>query len=203
MDILGINGSPRIGGNTDVLLDRVLEGARKAGAAAEKITLSNLTFSPCLECETPKGREVPRECEELKNNGCCVLEDDMRLIYKKIKDSDALIVASPIFFGSVSAQTKMMIDRFQCAWRTKYILKKDLFRKRKKGAFISVSASDRKDFFDNAKMIIKNLFATINVEYKEELFCPGLEKKGDIIKYGDFLKKAYKLGQKIAEAEAL
>jgi len=146
---------------------------------------------------------VPRGCEELKDNACCILEDGMRLIYKKIKASDALVVASPIFFGSISAQTKMMIDRFQCTWRAKYILKKDLFRKRKKGAFISVSASDTKDFFDNAKMIIKNLFATINVEYKEELFCPGVEKKGDILKHGDFLEKAYELGRKIAEAEAL
>ena len=203
MNILGINGSPRIGGNTDILLDRVLEGARKAGAGAEKITLSNLAFSPCLECEVPEGYEVPGKCEELKDNGCCILEDDMRLIYKKIKDSDALVVASPIFFGSISAQTKMMIDRFQCTWRAKYILKKDLFRKRKKGAFISVSASDRKDFFDNAKMVIRNFFATVNVEYKEELFCPGVEKKGYISKHGDFLKKAYKLGLKIAETEAL
>ncbi len=191
MNVLGINGSPRTGGNTDILLDRALEGARSRGANVEKIVLNDLNFCPC------------RECADLKDDGSCIIEDDMRLVYERIKYIDGLILASPIFFGSLSAQTKMMIDRFQCAWRAKYILKKEPFKKRKAGAFISVAASDRRDFFDNAKAIVKNLFVAVNIDYREELFCRGVDKKGDILKYPEFLKKAYLLGQKIAKTEGV
>ena len=185
VNILGINGSPRIGGNTDILLDKSLEGARSRGAQIEKVILNTLEFAPC------------QECENIRDDGTCIIEDDMQSVYKKIEQSDAIVLVSPIFFGSLSAQTKMMIDRFQCLWRAKHILKKDIFKKKRKGAFISVEASDRKDFFDNAKSIVKNLFATINVDYQEELFCSGVDEKGGILKYPDILEKAFELGKRI------
>ncbi|MFC1620824.1 flavodoxin family protein [Candidatus Omnitrophota bacterium] len=185
MKVLGVNGSPRIDGNTDILLEKVLEGARSKGALTEKIILNELKFSPC------------QECANIKNNGSCILEDDMQRLYDKIKTTDVLIIASPIFFGSLTAQTKAMIDRFQCAWQAKFVLKKDIGYKKIKGAFISVEGTDRKDFFDNAKSIVRNLFAIINVDYKEELFCPKIDSKGAIQKHTDCLEKAFKLGAKI------
>lgn len=185
MKVLGISGSPRIKGNTDILLDHVLKGANSKGADTEKIVLDKLKFSPC------------QECENLKDDGTCIVKDDMQDVYKKIKEADVLILASPIFFGSLSAQAKMMVDRFQCLWRAKYILKKDIAFKKIKGAFISVEGSDRKDFFNNAKSIVKNLFATINVDYTEELFCSGVDEKGSISKRPDCLKGAFELGVRL------
>jgi len=184
--VLGISGSPRIGGNTDILLDKVLEGAKSKGASVDKVILNKLKFAPC------------QECENMRDDGECTVQDDMQGLYKKIKDADVLILASPIFFGSLSAQTKMMIYRFQCAWRAKYVLKNDTGYKKKKGVFISVEGSDRKDFFENAKLIVKNLFATINAGYKEELFCPGVDEKRSILKYPDCLEEALEIGAKIA-----
>jgi len=186
MKVLGINGSPRIGGNTDILLDKALEGAKSKGARTEKIILNDLDFSPC------------QECENIRDDVPCIIEDDMQLLYKKVIDADGIILASPIFFGSLSAQTKMMIDRFQCLWWAKYILKKEIFKKKKIGAFISVEASKREDFFGNAKSIVKNLFATINASYREELFCSGVDERGSILKYPDFLRRAFELGERIA-----
>lgn len=185
MKVLGINGSPRIGGNTDILLDKVLEGARSKGALTEKTILNELKFSPC------------QECADIKDDGGCILGDDMQQLYDKIRTTDVLIIASPIFFGSLTAQTKMMIDRFQCAWKAKFVLKKDIGYKKVKGAFISVEGSDRKDFFENAKSIIKNLFAIVNIDYKAELFCSRIDDKGDIQKRTDCLEKAFKLGVKM------
>ena len=185
MNILGINGSPRIGGNTDILLDKVLEGAAEQGGSTEKVILNGLKFCPC------------QECEDITGDSVCVIDDDWHQVYKKIESADVIILASPIFFGSISAQSKMMIDRFQCVWRAKYILKKNISNRRKKGGFISVQASARKDFFDNAKSIVKNFFAVINVDYKEELFCPGVEGKADILRYPDILRKAFELGKRI------
>lgn len=186
MYVLGLNGSPRPGGNTDILLDKALEGAGSKGAKTEKIVLNLLKFSPC------------QECGHRRDDGACLVEDDMQRVYQKINKAEAIILASPIFFGSLSSQTKMMIDRFQCAWRAKYISGQEVFKKKKIGAFISVEGSTRKDFFENARAIVKNLFATINARYQEELFCPGVDAKAAILKHPDYLKKAFILGEKIA-----
>ncbi|MBU1007261.1 MAG: flavodoxin family protein [Candidatus Omnitrophica bacterium] len=189
MKVLGINASPRAGGNTDMLLEQVLAGARENGAETGKIILGELKFSPCLECA------------DMKDDGSCIVRDDMQSVYEKIKGADALVFASPIFFGSLSAQAKMMIDRFQCVWRAKYISKKETGYKKINGVFISVEGSDRKDFFENAKAIVKNLFAIINVSYKGELFCPRVDTKGAILDRPDCLKKAFELGGRIVKGE--
>ncbi|MFA5388187.1 MAG: flavodoxin family protein [Candidatus Omnitrophota bacterium] len=186
MKILGINGSPRPAGNTEILLDKLLEGARSKGADTEKIILNSLEFVPC------------QECEEMPDDGSCLINDDMGAVYKKIKEADAIVFASPIFFGSISAQSKMMIDRFQCAWRAKYVLKKDAGYKKIPGVFISVEGSGRKDFFENARAVVRNFFAVINAAYKYELFCPGADKKGGIAKYPACLEEAFNIGAKIA-----
>jgi multimeric flavodoxin WrbA len=188
MKVLAIIGSPRKGGNTDTLLDKALEGANANGAETEKIVLNDLKFSPCQETEY----------DNVNDEGLSVIDDDIQLVFRKLAGSDALILASPIFFGSLSAQTKMMIDRFQCVWLAKNMLHKDVFPKKQKGAFISVEASDREDFFENARSIVRHFFATTNVHYEEELFCPGMEKKGDALKRPDLLEKAFELGKRIA-----
>ncbi len=185
MKVLGINGSPRIGGNTDILLDKVLEGAESKGAETEKVILNELKFSPC------------QECEGMRDDGECIIYDDMHELYRKIKEADVLVLASPVFFGSLSAQTKMMIDRFQCVWRLKYILNGDAGYKRKKAVFISVEGSKINDFFENAKSIAKNLFATINANYEGDLFCSGIDEKASILNHSACLKKAFELGAKL------
>ncbi|MFH1478301.1 MAG: flavodoxin family protein [Candidatus Omnitrophota bacterium] len=180
--VLGINGSPRIGGNTDILIDKALEGAKNRGASIEKVILNELEILPCQECDI------------MNDDGTCHVRDNMTGLYEKIKSCDVLILASPIFFGSLSAQTKTMIDRFQCLWRAKYILGKDIRFTRKKGYFVSVEGSDREDFFINARSIVKNLFATISASYDGELFCPKVDRKAGILEHGDYLEKAFNLG---------
>ncbi|MCL5674740.1 MAG: flavodoxin family protein [Candidatus Omnitrophica bacterium] len=186
MKVLGINGSPRIGGNTDILLDRVLEGAKSAGAETEKIILNRLKFVGCQEC-----REIPDERP-------CIVMDDMQSVYPRIKQADVIILASPIFFGSISAQTKAMIDRFQCAWASKYIFKRDMFAEKKVGAFILVEGTHSENYLKNAQLIVKIFFNVINVEYKYELFCPGTDKKGSVLNKPDCMEKAFQLGEKIS-----
>lgn len=185
MYIIGISGSPRIGGNTDLLLSKALEGAESKGAKVEKVILNNLKMSPC------------QECKKVRDDGTCLVEDDFPPLHERIKKADAVILASPIFFGSVSAQTKIMVDRFQCYWRYRYILKKVKSEKKKPGAFICIEASTRKDFFDNAKSIVKNAFATIGIDYKDELLCPGIDDKGEILKHKNFLEKASEIGKNL------
>ncbi|MFH1797902.1 MAG: flavodoxin family protein [Candidatus Omnitrophota bacterium] len=191
MKILGISGSPRTGGNTDILLERALLGARESNAETEKIILNNLKIYPLHE----------EEYENVTEDGLSVISDDMRIIFQKIDEADALILSAPIFFGSLPCQVKTMIDRFQCVWLSKNVLNKTMFIKKKIGAFISVEASEREDFFNNAKSIVRHFFAVINVEYKGEVFCPGVGKKADILKHPIFLDKAYDVGRLLAEGK--
>ncbi len=187
MKVLGILGSPRKKGNTDILLDSVLSGARAAGARIEKISLANMKFSPCIECGG---------CDK---TGVCVLKDDLTPVYDKLKKAGAIVVASPIFFGSLSAQTKAMIDRCQAPWVGKYILNKPMSKTKRPGVFLSVESSDRKDFFENAKSIIKNFFAATDVKYSGEILVANVEKKADIRSRKSVLREAYKLGKKIVK----
>jgi multimeric flavodoxin WrbA len=186
MKVVGISGSPRRSGNSEILLNRALEGARLAGARVRKVILNELSFKPC------------QECGGCARTGVCVIKDGMEDIYKLLESADAVIISTPIFFASVSAQTKMMIDRFQCSWEAKYNLKKIGRSKARKGILISVAGSHRKDYFENARGIIKAFFATLDIEYSDELFLGGIDKKAEIDRDEKALDRAFALGQEIA-----
>jgi multimeric flavodoxin WrbA len=190
MRILAVNGSPRKGGNTDTLLEKALEGARALGARTVKIDLSDMDISPVRE----------KEYSAVTDEGLSVVSDDIHVVFDQLKRADAVILGSPVFFGSLSAQLKTMIDRFQCVWLSSNIYKKDLFSAGKKGAFICVQAGSRDDFFSNASSIVKHFFATINTEYSAELFCGGLEEKNDARDRVEYLEKAFDLGRSLSKA---
>jgi multimeric flavodoxin WrbA len=99
MKIVGILGSPRKNGNTEILLDVALEEALKNGALVSKISLRSKVIAPC------KG------CLKCVKTGTCVIKDDMREIYKKILDSDGILWATPVYFWSMASQTKIVMDR--------------------------------------------------------------------------------------------
>ena len=191
MYAIGISGSPRRRGNSEILLDKALDGSRSRGASAEKIVLNELDFKPC------------QECGGCRDTGICIIDDDMRPLYEKIASADAIIVASPIFFGTISAQLKAMIDRFNCAWMAKCVLKKpSLSRRKAKGAFLCVAGSDKREFFESAKKTIKIFFATVGIEYSKELFVGGLEDKGEVAENGKAMEEAYNIGKEIWDAAA-
>ncbi|MCQ9208666.1 MAG: flavodoxin family protein [Omnitrophica bacterium] len=185
MKVLGILGSPRKGGNSELLLDKVLSGARSKGYDTEKLALGELKFSPCTECGG---------CDE---TGVCVIEDDLQPVYQKLDQARAVIIASPIFFGSLPAQVKAMIDRYQCRWVRKFVLGKQGRPFPQEGYLILVSGANRDKFFKNAESIVKNFFAVLNIKFKGYLYCPGIDEKGKVLEHPDYLNKAYELGKKI------
>jgi multimeric flavodoxin WrbA len=183
--ILGIMGSPRAGGNTDLLLDEALKGAQSRGAEVERINAANLKISPC------------REIYACLKDGNCVIQDDMKDIYPKLLDADAVIVATPIFFYTVSAQLMAFISRCQALWARKYVLNKPDIPG-KKGAFIAVGATRGAKLFDGPKLTIQYFFKAINAEYTDELLIRGVDKKGEIKEHPTALADAYALGQRLA-----
>lgn len=187
MKILGIMGSPRIKGNTDLLLGEALKGAQSQPLEVEKLVVDKLKIGPC------------REYYACLKDGNCAIKDDMDEIYPRLLDADGIIVASPIFFYSVSAQLKMLIDRCQALWARKYILKQEMPSGRK-GAFIGVGATRGAKLFDGSILTVKYFFKAINVEYSDELLVRGVDKRGEIKEHPDVLSDAFELGKKLAQS---
>ncbi|MDD3726363.1 MAG: flavodoxin family protein [Candidatus Ratteibacteria bacterium] len=181
--VVGISGSPRRNGNSEILLDTCLNVVKDRGAEIEKFVLNSMRFVPC------------QECEDIRKDGRCKIYDDMQKIYPAIETADVVVVSSPIFFGSLPAQIKMMIDRFQCQWLGINVFKSYTITKHKTGVFICVEASERDSFLDNAKSIIKNFFVTIGASYRYEILCKNVDAKGAIRDRKDCIKRAEEIGR--------
>ena len=185
MKVLGIMGSPRMKGNTDLLLDEALKGAESQQAEVEKILADKLQIAPC------------KEYYACLKDGKCFIKDDMDDIYDKLMAADAVIIASPIFFYTVSAQLMLLISRCQALWARKYVLK-NMDIPEKKGAFIAVGATRGEKLFDGPKLTIKYFFQAINARYTDELLVRGVDKKGEIKDHPTALSDAYELGERLA-----
>jgi len=184
LKVLGIMGSPRIKGNTDLLLEEALRGAQSQQAEVEKIVVDKLKISPC------------REYYGCLRDGNCVIRDDMDGIYPKLLSADAVIVASPIFFYALSAQLKALIDRCQALWARKYVLK-NLDVPLRKGAFIAVGATRGEKLFAGPVLTVKYFFKAINAEYADELLIRGVDQRGEIKEHPAMLADAYELGKRL------
>jgi multimeric flavodoxin WrbA len=184
MKVLAVMASPRIKGNSDILLDEAIKGAQSAGAVVEKIVLDKLKITPCKELYT------------CLKDGTCPLRDDMTALYDKILTTEAIIIATPIFFYTVSAQLMAFISRCQAFWSRKYVLK-NLDIPVKRGGFICVGATKGIRLFEGPKLTMKYFFQAINAEYKEELLIRGVDKKGEINDHPEYLTAAYELGKKL------
>ncbi len=186
MKVLGILGSPRREGNTEILLDEALRGASDHGGLCEKVILRDLKITPCLEIY---------KCAE---DGVCAIQDEMQGLFPKIIQAERLILASPIFFYSVPALAKAMIDRCQSLWAKKYILKLPVSPiAERKGVFISVAATRGKKLFDGVRLTVQYFFDAIDVAYSDELFVRGADEKGEVRDQPEALKAAYDLGQRL------
>ena len=194
LKVVGLLGSPRRGGNTETLLDRALVGAKESGAEVEKIILCDYEISGCTECE---------DCFE---SGTCTIDDDMDAIYEAIERADRIIIASPIFFMGLTSQTKAVIDRCQCYWALKYVLKEKFPHEDdapiRLGSFIGVGGTRGQNLFNGAIMTLKYFFDAISVKPREDLYVlvRGVDAKGEIEEREDTLKQAYEAGKALASA---
>jgi multimeric flavodoxin WrbA len=191
MKILGIWGSPRKGGNSDILLSAFLDGARETGAEVERIALREMKITPCLEIY---------HCFK---DGTCPIKDDMLPLYDKLVAADVVALASPIFFYSVSAQAKAMIDRTQALWSRRYQLKQDFPGPDRQGVLLCTGATHGKLLFVSARLVAKYFFDAINVTYAAEILVRGVDEKGAILGKADVLEDAKNLGRRLAQGEKL
>jgi len=189
MKVLGIWGSPRRGGNTELLLNAFLEGTALGGAAVEKVALRDLKISPCLEIY---------HCFQ---DGTCPIKDDMQTLYPKLLEADVVALASPIFFYGLSAQAKAMIDRTQAHWAKRYVLKQDIPGPQRLGVLLAVGATKGRLVFVGARLTAKYFFDAINVTYAAEILVRGVDEKGAILEKPEVLEAARDLGRRLAQGE--
>ena len=190
MKALVILGSPRINMNTDTLLNEVIKGLQSQNVEVEKIMLGQLKFDPCIACDV---------CAE---TGHCYKKDDMTDMYEKFDKSDIIVVGSPMYFNSVTAVTKAMVDRCQSFWSSKYKLNQssiDRNRKRK-GIFVGVGGAKYADLekgFVGSIVVMKLFFKAINAEYMYNILVDNTDEIF-VGERKDLLKKAYETGVKQA-----
>ncbi len=187
MKVLGISGSPRHEGNTEMLLAELTRGAASEGAEVKTIRLNTLKITPCQHCDA---------CLEA---GVCRIKDDMQMIYRELEQADVIVLASPIHFMGVTAPMKAMIDRCQSLWARKYVLKVSPLGngREKKGFFIAVGGTRLKDLFEPSLVIIKTLFRVLDITYAGDLLFKGVDEKGAIAQHPDALQQAFLAGKKL------
>lgn len=186
--VVAIEGSPRPGGNTDLLLDAACTGAAERGANVVRFRLNDLNIRPCQGCGG---------CDK---TGVCVIKDDMGLIYEALENMDSLILASPIYFGGVTAQTKAMIDRCQPYWVRKYQLKNPIYNdnRRRDVVFLSVLAQDKADEIVCTRVEVHYFMDVISMDGDlTELIFPKVEHAGEIADHWEALGQAREAGAKL------
>ena len=189
--LCAIFGSPRRKGNTSLLLRKAIEGARDAGAEVTEIVLRDKKLSPCLEIYG---------CKEA---GKCVIKDDFHEIVGQMLESNGVMLASPIFFYSVSAHAKILIDRCQSLWMKKYYIEKTDRKNwipKRKGLFISLGATNGKKLFDGPLLTVKYFFDVLDMTLHKSLLYRGIDLEGEINEYPEHLEEAYEAGRDLVKA---
>lgn len=189
--VLCVYGSPRVRGNTELLMDAFARGVGEAGGTAERVYLRNLKISPC------------REIYACKNVGRCALDDDMQPLYEALRNADAISLASPIMFYGVSAQAKAFIDRCQAFWCLKYLRGERISRSavlERKGVFLSVGGSGGKSIFDGPLLTFRYFLDALDAKPWKSLTYQKIDEKGDIEKHPSALREAQELGRALVKA---
>jgi putative NADPH-quinone reductase len=186
MHILALAASPRRGGNTDTLLEQTIAGARSQGADVEHIIIPRYKIAPCVEC-----------------NGCwkegfCIVQDDFQSLYPKLERAERIVLATPMFFGHVSAQAKQLIDRCQCFYARKYVVKRPMppLPSPRKG-FLIAAAGHPRIKFECMGLTMRVWMDALEATFVGMLAFNSLEDPGDAAANPEILRQAFDFGRSI------
>ena len=177
MNILILSGSPRRGGNTELLVEAFVKGASQKHHV-EVVSVHDYKVNPCMGCNA---------CFKNKNNAC-IQKDDMSLIYDKMAVADMLVIASPVYFYGLSAQLKAVIDRFHNPIRDTFHIKKT--------ALLLVGAASLPELFDGILAQYRLCLNFFKLEDAGRVLVRGVKDKGDI-QNTEAIQKANEFGLNI------
>ena len=173
--VLILSGSPRKGGNSDVLCDEFMRGAKESGHEVEKIRVSEKKIGYCMGCYY---------CE--KSGGKCAIADDMAEVLQKIIDADVLVLASPVYFYSIDAQLKALIDRTVARWTEV---------KNKEFYYIATCADGEKQSCERTFECFRGYADCVDGAVERGvIYGTGVYEKGEI--FGTpYMQQAYEMGK--------
>lgn len=175
LHVFGIVGSPRQGGNTDILVDQVLTGAEEAGASIEKVILNKLTINPC------------QACNSCYKTGKCMHDDDMEELLEKMLDSDLWVLSTPVYWWGPTAQFKAFLDRWYCPKHEKF---------KGKHVILVISLGGSSIYAQHTLGILTEVCNYLGIELDETILATGMNDKGIVRENVKLIKKAHNAGQK-------
>jgi len=179
--IVALLSSPRQRGNSTLLGETMAAGAKAAGAQVEVFSLHRMNIKPCTACD---------QCQATDDK-VCVMQDDMQKLYKKIREADGLIYASPVYWFNISAQLKLFMDRcYALGGPSGHALKG-------KKMAVALAYADTDPFRSgavNALRMFQDAFAYIGAELIGSVYATAINP-GDILKNKKVMKKALELGR--------
>ncbi len=180
--ILAVIGSPRTGGNTEILVSKIVEGAVSAGASVETIRLGELHIRECDGCHACwRGRS-------------CSKDDDMRALYAKIGAADTIILGTPVYWYGPTALMKAFIDRFvyfNCEANRPMV-------RGKRAAVAVVLEETREETWQPVVEFFARSLAYLEMDLAETIVAPGVGEKGAMRRQSERLEQAYRLGGRLA-----
>lgn len=175
--VLILSSSPRPTSNSDLLCDEFLRGAVAAGHTAQKIRLAGLALNPCLACDYCRS-----------HNCKCVQDDDMKEIVPALMAADVIVLASPVYFHSISAQLKMVLDRTYNSYQN--YVNKEFY-------FLFTSASDSEVMKDGALAGFRSWVRCLpGASEKGFIWGKGLSQQG-LTAASPVMQEAYMMGSMI------
>jgi multimeric flavodoxin WrbA len=176
--ILGIVGSPRRNGNTEILIDEALRGAEEAGASSEKVILNELNITPCQACDA---------CQK---NSKCVLQDDMQGLLEQMEHSQVWVLGTPVYYWGPTAQFKAFIDRW-------YGIKQRIFEGR--CVILAIPLGGDTSFARHTVGMLKDALDWQKTRLVATLLAPGAFDLGAIRRHTDLLATAHRAGREAVE----
>ena len=184
MKVLGFVGSPREDGNTKIMVEEVLNGAREAGAETELFNLNQMDIAPCQAC---------MHCKE--NEGECGTDDDMQTAYAQIREADAFVLGTPVYMWQMSAQAKLFTDRLYANFKTGF---EDKYGQ-KAVALVFSQGNPDKNLFQEYFYYTQNMFEFLGYNVVGLISSQDNSIPGAVENKKEVLDQARELGMKLTQ----
>jgi len=192
MRILAVAGSPHRPSNSEALMQAAIEGASERGDVEVRVFhVARMMISPC------------RACGGCNQTGLCVIRDEMQELYPLLRGAERMIIASPIFFGSVSAWLKAVFDRCQACWSEKYLVKQCVAPRPpgRRGLFLATCGTRIPSMFDGALAVVRPVFKVLDVELAPTVLINGIDSLGEVWSRPKTLEQARHAGRELVREE--
>ncbi|MDD4566426.1 MAG: flavodoxin family protein [Methanoculleus chikugoensis] len=189
--VVALLGSPILDGNTARLLDEAIRGAEEAGCEVEKLEVAHMDVLPCMEFFQCMGSET------------CLIQDEMEEVFRKFREMDGLIIATPVMTMGIPGRLKSFIDRFQVFYMAKYHRGRSFIsperRKKRKMLFISIAGMNIPNVFLGVKMTARAFGEIIDCPYWDEVLQNDMDTVRDIRTRPEVMEAAYRKGYELGQ----